>query len=94
MASFGGSEGGKGGSESLTTMIAREIADREGVSPVSMTPPLGHVVDTDALESLFSNSRAADLEVTFEYKDYEVTLKGSEAVVALTVEPALDCSGG
>jgi len=54
----------------------RQIARREGVAPVDLTP-LHEVVDPDALDQLFepagSSTRMAGA-VTFEYHGYEVTV--------------------
>ena len=49
----------------------------EGVDPVDLTPPLYDAIDTDALDKLVattSTSPQADLDVTFTYQGYNITV--------------------
>lgn len=41
---------------SLTLEIVTEVAAQHGVDPIDLEPPLDDIVDTDALEALFSDS--------------------------------------
>ncbi|MFC3957611.1 HalOD1 output domain-containing protein [Halovivax cerinus] len=75
----------------LGVRIVTEIADREGVDPTGLTPPLQDVVDVDALEALFEPTPTTDRDcvgsVSFTYVGYEVTVAADGAI---TVENALD----
>ncbi|WP_343217248.1 HalOD1 output domain-containing protein [Halovivax limisalsi] len=58
--------------------IVSEVADREGVDPTELRPPLHDVIDPEALDALFepttTSQRARDGSVTFAYCGYEVTV--------------------
>ncbi|RBI59926.1 hypothetical protein DMJ13_19680 [halophilic archaeon] len=62
--------------QTLSTAVVKAIAEREGIDPLDMDPPLYDVIDLDALNTLFA--RPADVrdarpeEVVFEYNGYEV----------------------
>ena len=64
--------------------IVEEIADREGVEPTELSPPLQTAVDTDALEALFSHSvddePPAGIHVELTYAGYNVTVERAEDV--------------
>lgn len=61
----------------LSTAVLQAIADYEGSDPRAVTPPLYESIDPEALDSLF---RETSGEVTFEYKDYTITV-GSNGTV-------------
>lgn len=66
--------------ESISVRIVQKVAAREGVDPTTLTPPLEHVVDTDALDALFrptDRGRATAGTVEFGYRDYAVTVDAS-----------------
>ncbi len=78
--------------ESLSLTIVEEIADREGVQPEEVSPPIHYVIDTDALDSLY---RADDAErspsrVEFVYKGYRVTVDSTGDVDLEKQAAALD----
>lgn len=50
--------------------IVHQVAELEGTTPDDLRP-LYHVIETDALERLFKDTRGA---LTFVYLDYEVTV--------------------
>lgn len=57
----------------LVVDIVDEVAALENRSSTEIRPPLGTVIDTEALGNLFATSEAP-LRVTFEYLGYEVTV--------------------
>ncbi|MFP9193555.1 HalOD1 output domain-containing protein [Natronosalvus vescus] len=61
--------------------IIETVAERKGIDPLEVEPPLYESVDVDALEALF-RSRAGQSTVTisFEYAGYLVTLEGPDTV--------------
>lgn len=50
--------------------VIETIASVTDSDPLTMNPPLYDVIDTDALDSLYSNG--ADVSVAFEYDGHEV----------------------
>jgi len=66
---------------SAAAAVTDAIAAREGVAPEELQPPLYEVLDPEALEDLFRDGHG---RVTFEYRDYEVTVDHETAV---EVEP-------
>lgn len=62
--------------QTLSMAVVKAIAEREGIDPLDMDPPLYDVIDPDALNTLFA--RPADVgdtrpeEVVFEYNGYEI----------------------
>ncbi|WP_120246992.1 HalOD1 output domain-containing protein [Halopiger aswanensis] len=63
--------------------VVNAVADREGVDPVELTPPLHSVIDTDALDALFQSPSQQDRSkvcVEFRYKGYLVRVTGSDEV--------------
>lgn len=82
---------------SLTLTIVGEVADREGVDPLDLEPPLHEIVDPDALEALFSDSidgtTREDVAVEFDYCGYRVLVDGGDVRVedaAVAAEPPAD----
>ena len=66
--------------EALTTRVVTEIADREGVDPLELSPPLNAVIDGDAIEALFAGENRDQVELEFTYADHRVTLVGADDV--------------
>jgi len=66
----------------VTVKIVQEIAEQQDVDPSEVEPPLHSVIDTEALERLFSatNGRSRRGRLTFEYNGYTVTVEANEAV--------------
>lgn len=62
----------------LGVRIVTEIADREGVDPTTLSPPLHDVIDPDALDALFTSTatthRDGEASVSFTYKGYDITV--------------------
>ncbi|MCU4754003.1 hypothetical protein OB919_18805 [Halobacteria archaeon AArc-curdl1] len=56
-----------------------KVAEKEGVDPLKLSPPLYEVIDPDALDQLFASTPTAgrkEGQVTFSYNGYEVTVCG------------------
>ena len=68
--------------ESMTIKVTEAIAKHRGVNPMSVDPPLHSVIDTDALDSLFTSTKDGPRQgtVTFEYGRDVVTVSGNEEV--------------
>lgn len=66
--------------ESLTMMIVEEVAEREGVGPLELSPPLHDVIDTEAVETIVTDqatdSLRDDVQLEFTYLGYEITVDG------------------
>lgn len=60
--------------------VFREVAKSEDVDPIDLEP-LAETIDPDALDALFEHDRDEDdLEVTFVYQGYDVTIAGDGMV--------------
>lgn len=60
--------------DSVVDTIALSVAAIRGCDPTEL-PPLGSVVDADALESLFTSSNdGTDVNVGFEYAGFDVSV--------------------
>lgn len=70
--------------ESIVVAILTEIAHREGDPPQELTPPLYNVIEPDALEALFRNSRYGEsrdtVNLEFTYLDYRVVVRGPDEI--------------
>lgn len=62
--------------ESVVETITTSVASLEQTTPDKLRP-LYEVIDTDALEGLFRDTRG---RLTFEYLDYEVTVYHDRSV--------------
>ena len=63
--------------------VVCEIADREGVDPTALQPPLWNVVDPEAMDRLVGGE-TGDCSIRFQYLDYEICVDGASGV---TVDP-------
>ncbi|WP_254274163.1 HalOD1 output domain-containing protein [Haloarcula marina] len=70
-----------GNVESTSLRIVEAVADTLGSDPCTLNPPLGTVVDPDALDSLVESGGETGVEVTFTYADCRVSLKQGDLVV-------------
>lgn len=68
------------GVNELPLEIVERIAEREGIDPIELHPPLYESVDTDALESLTDSSTDERLQITFSYQGYLVRVDGAGTV--------------
>lgn len=79
--------------------VVESVADKEGVAPAQLSPPLYEAIDPDALDALFDPSYQATSirEFTFEYSEYEVhvmTTDASEKPVRVEVTPLTESHTG
>lgn len=65
--------------------IVDAVSSAEGVGPTDL-PPLFEAIDPEALDALFRSD--ADVEVTFDYQGYEVTVRDGANVVVRRLEPS------
>lgn len=61
--------------ESVSMMVVSEVAEREALDPTEL-PPLQNVVDSDALNALFSNDKDGTIQMNFEYISHSVQING------------------
>lgn len=71
--------------KSVCMKVVKAVAAREGVDPVTLTPPLYEAINPDALSSLFE-SQASEMDqrtgsVMFTYNGYTVTVSSDGEVV-------------
>lgn len=67
--------------ESVTMRVIEAVADAHDVDPIALTPPLGSVVDPDALETLANSESDTDVAVEFVYADCHVSVTSDDVVV-------------
>ncbi|MFC6766851.1 HalOD1 output domain-containing protein [Natrinema soli] len=62
--------------QSLSLKIVDKVAEREGVQPEELNPPIHYVINTDALDSLYDarDSERNPTTIEFVYKGYTVTV--------------------
>lgn len=65
----------RGTEVSLTWRVVEAVAEREGVDPVELKPPLRSALDPDALETLFDHSGSEALRLEFSYCGYDVAVE-------------------
>lgn len=67
--------------DAVSTRVVERVAERDGIDPIDVRPPLHEAVDADALDTLI---RSADPEgtvaVEFPYRGYRIRVDGSGAV--------------
>ncbi|QCS43032.1 HalOD1 output domain-containing protein [Natrinema versiforme] len=68
------------------TLVVEAVADREGVAPMELQPPLYDAVDPEALNALVSSADGdtdtGTVRVSFEYNGYDITV-GSDGDVSV-----------
>lgn len=72
--------------EPVGSAIVTAVAAVAGVEPDAL-PPIGEVVDPDALDGLLSSADGADCWLVFEYEDYEVTVSADGDVWVRELNP-------
>ncbi|TYL35934.1 hypothetical protein CV102_24985 [Natronococcus pandeyae] len=63
--------------------VVEAVAQKEGISPSELSPPLFSVVDPDALDALVQedvDSNTRQVEVEFTYLDYVVQIRNGPTV--------------
>ena len=74
---------------SLSVRLPQQLAAAKGVDPTELTPPVGDVIDIEALErtvSAAAGGHGTATTVTFEYDTLTVTVEGPENI-DISVEP-------
>lgn len=71
--------------EPLSTMLLYVVAEQTDIDPIDISPPLSTVIDTDALEALFSSGSGGFSRLEFTYAGHRVTVQGDE-IVQIRVE--------
>ncbi len=67
----------------LSVHLPQQLAAHQGVDPTELTPPVGEVIDIEALErtvSAAAGGHGTPTTVTFEYDTLTVTVEGSEDI--------------
>jgi hypothetical protein len=67
----------------LSVRIPQQIAANLGVDPIELTPPVGDVIDIEALERTLSTatgSQQTTPAVTFGYDGLTVTVEGTDSI--------------
>lgn len=67
----------------MTSTVASALAAHENVDVDELAPPLYDVIDPEALEDLFRDTTG---RVTFEYREYGVTVDDDYTVEVRTTE--------
>lgn len=68
-------------SSDVTVEIVSAIADREGIEPMDLEPPLYDAIDPDALTAIMNVDPATELTLSFNYVGYRVTVIADEEPV-------------
>lgn len=74
-----------GGQSSISIRVVEAVAEREGIDPLEVSPPLHDAIDPNALDALFeptASGRRADGTVSFTYHGYRVRVE-SDGRIAL-----------
>lgn len=77
------------GGERFSTAVVESVAERVGVDPVDLDPPLYRAIDPDALDELLTSlsTNGKNGSVSFTYLDFEITVRGDGTV---HLEEAID----
>ncbi|ATW89726.1 hypothetical protein halTADL_3023 [Halohasta litchfieldiae] len=77
----------------LSVRLPQQIADKQGVDPTELSPPVGDVIDIEALERTLSTAAASQQTtptVTFGYDGLTVTVEGTDDI-EVRIESAASC---
>ena len=68
--------------ERFSTAVVEAVAEKAGVDPVDLDPPLYRAIDPDALDELLSSlgTGTTNGSVSFSYLDFEITVHGDGTV--------------
>lgn len=66
-----------------------ELARANNVDPIDLDPPLGTVVDMDAIDALFDGDSAENVTVSFDYEGRRITMHED----GISLDPMSDRSG-
>jgi len=70
--------------------VVKTVAQKEGISPAELSPPLFNVIDPDALDTLVqagTESSAGEMAIEFTYLNYAVRIENGPAV-SISVQDA------
>lgn len=67
-------------SQPFVSRLIEEIAVREEVDPMTLSPPLNSAIDVDSLETLVCGGNGNGLRVTFSYLGHQVTIEGGDEI--------------
>lgn len=76
-------------SNHVINKVVKRIAEKEGVHPLELTPPIYKAIDPDALYQLLSSRPTAggmEDQVTFSYNGYEIITGGDGSVSVEALE--------
>lgn len=73
--------------DSVAMRVLDEVADARGVDPIALSPPLGSVIDPDALDTIVHTNGNSDVAVEFTYAGCAVSVTSDEVVVHQGVDP-------
>lgn len=75
-----------GETECVSQAVVTAVADAKNVATVDVTPPLYHVIDPDALETVVASLTSRPDEpvgqIEFSYSGYTITVTGNGQVTA------------
>jgi len=68
----------------LSVRIPQQLAAQQGVDPAELTPPVGEVIDLEALERTVATAaegrRSTATTVSFEYDSLTVTVEAADGI--------------
>lgn len=71
----------------LSVRLPEKLAAHRGVDPTELSPPVGDVIDVEALETLVTGGHGtAPTTVSFEYDALTVTVEGP-GMIDISVKP-------
>lgn len=70
------------GANSISLKVVTKVAEREGIAPEELEPPLHSAVDTEALDSIFRppTSDREPVSIVFTYKGYTIRVDGPDEI--------------
>ena len=69
--------------ESVSLQVVKEVADREGIDPTDLQPPLHTAINTEALDELFRSTPSrtrVEGAIEFQYQGYQIRVSSSGEV--------------
>lgn len=73
--------------EAVSTRVICEVAEEKHVDPADL-PPLGRVIDADAIDALFEDGRStADCEISFSYAGCRIRIRDGTVTVGRRSRP-------
>lgn len=66
--------------DTLAYRVVEAVADTKDVDPISLQPPLGSVVDADALRTILAADGSSPVKIRFQYADCHVEVSKDDDV--------------